>query len=54
MKFDMGGSAATLGAAKAIGLIKPPGVEASFPLFIFFLHSERLHWKRYNMVRDSK
>jgi len=27
MKFDMGGSAAVLGAAKAIGQIKPPGVE---------------------------
>ncbi|KAF8389218.1 hypothetical protein HHK36_025911 [Tetracentron sinense] len=26
MKFDMGGSAAILGAAKAIGQIKPPGV----------------------------
>ncbi|KAF3789869.1 Leucine aminopeptidase 2 [Nymphaea thermarum] len=26
MKFDMGGSAATLGAARAIGQIKPPGV----------------------------
>ena len=32
MKFDMGGSAAVLGAAKAIGEIKPPGVEVSlFP-----------------------
>ncbi|KAK8936707.1 hypothetical protein KSP39_PZI011891 [Platanthera zijinensis] len=30
MKFDMGGSAATLGAAKAIGQIKPPGVEVHF------------------------
>lgn len=30
MKFDMGGSAATLGAAKAIGEIKPSGVEASW------------------------
>jgi len=30
MKFDMGGSAAVLGAAKAIGEIKPPGVEVSF------------------------
>jgi hypothetical protein len=27
MKFDMGGSAATFGAAKAIAQIKPPGVE---------------------------
>ena len=27
MKFDMGGSAAVLGAAKALGQIKPPGVE---------------------------
>lgn len=30
MKFDMGGSAAVLGAAKAIGQIKPPGVEVKF------------------------
>ncbi|GAB4828142.1 hypothetical protein Ancab_035058 [Ancistrocladus abbreviatus] len=30
MKFDMGGSAALLGAAKAIGQIKPPGVEVHF------------------------
>lgn len=30
MKFDMGGSAATLGAAKAIGQIKPSGVEVHF------------------------
>lgn len=27
MKFDMGGSAAVLGAAKALGQIKPVGVE---------------------------
>eukprot|EP00252_Welwitschia_mirabilis_P001994 TRINITY_DN11948_c0_g1_i1.p1 TRINITY_DN11948_c0_g1~~TRINITY_DN11948_c0_g1_i1.p1 ORF type:complete len:531 (-),score=126.55 TRINITY_DN11948_c0_g1_i1:216-1808(-) len=30
MKFDMGGAAAALGAAKAIGQIKPPGVEVHF------------------------
>ncbi|KAL6012165.1 hypothetical protein ACLOJK_002643 [Asimina triloba] len=30
MKFDMGGSAAALGAAKAIGQIKPSGVEVHF------------------------
>uniref|UniRef100_A0A7N2R8F4 Cytosol aminopeptidase domain-containing protein n=1 Tax=Quercus lobata TaxID=97700 RepID=A0A7N2R8F4_QUELO len=30
MKFDMGGSAAVLGAAKAIGQIKPSGVEVHF------------------------
>ncbi|KAJ4709590.1 Leucine aminopeptidase [Melia azedarach] len=30
MKFDMGGSAVVLGAAKAIGQIKPPGVEVHF------------------------
>ncbi|KAL3744171.1 hypothetical protein ACJRO7_013432 [Eucalyptus globulus] len=30
MKFDMGGSAAVLGAAKLIGQIKPPGVEVHF------------------------
>ncbi|CAL9133865.1 unnamed protein product [Musa textilis] len=30
MKFDMGGAAATLGAAKALGEIKPPGVEVHF------------------------
>lgn len=29
MKFDMGGSAAVLGAAKALGQIKPLGVEVS-------------------------
>jgi hypothetical protein len=29
MKFDMGGSAAVLGAAKAIGQVKPHGVEVS-------------------------
>ncbi|XVF89266.1 hypothetical protein PTKIN_Ptkin19aG0116300 [Pterospermum kingtungense] len=30
MKKDMGGSAAVLGAAKALGQIKPPGVEVHF------------------------
>ncbi|KAM0020571.1 putative aminopeptidase [Helianthus debilis subsp. tardiflorus] len=30
MKCDMGGSAAVLGAAKALGQIKPPGVEVHF------------------------
>lgn len=30
MKFDMGGAAAVLGAAKAIGQIKPAGVEVHF------------------------
>jgi leucyl aminopeptidase len=30
MKFDMGGAAAVLGAAKAIAAIKPPGVEVNF------------------------
>jgi len=30
MKFDMGGSAATLGAAKIVGLTQPEGVEAHF------------------------
>jgi leucyl aminopeptidase len=30
MKFDMGWSAAVLGAAKALGQIKPPGVEVHF------------------------
>ncbi|KAH6827497.1 Cytosol aminopeptidase family protein [Perilla frutescens var. hirtella] len=30
MKFDMGGSAAVLGAAKALGQIKPTGVEVHF------------------------
>ncbi|XP_015892723.3 leucine aminopeptidase 1 [Ziziphus jujuba] len=30
MKTDMGGAAAVLGAAKAIGQIKPPGVEVHF------------------------
>lgn len=35
MKFDMGGSAAVLGAAKALGQIKPAGVEASHFLVIY-------------------
>ncbi|XP_062195346.1 leucine aminopeptidase 2, chloroplastic-like [Phragmites australis] len=30
MKIDMGGSAAVFGAAKALGQIKPPGVEVHF------------------------
>lgn len=30
MKFDMGGSAAALGAAKAVGALQPEGVEAHF------------------------
>eukprot|EP00270_Netrium_digitus_P015077 TRINITY_DN5220_c0_g1_i1.p1 TRINITY_DN5220_c0_g1~~TRINITY_DN5220_c0_g1_i1.p1 ORF type:complete len:686 (+),score=214.24 TRINITY_DN5220_c0_g1_i1:133-2190(+) len=30
MKFDMGGAAATLGAAKAIGSLQPPGVQVNF------------------------
>eukprot|EP00613_Pedinella_sp_CCMP2098_P009935 CAMPEP_0171656096 /NCGR_PEP_ID=MMETSP0990-20121206/41348_1 /TAXON_ID=483369 /ORGANISM="non described non described, Strain CCMP2098" /LENGTH=576 /DNA_ID=CAMNT_0012236445 /DNA_START=119 /DNA_END=1849 /DNA_ORIENTATION=+ len=30
MKFDMGGSAAVLGAAKAVGLLQPRGVEVHF------------------------
>lgn len=30
MKFDMGGSAAVLGAAQAIGLLQPPGVAVDF------------------------
>lgn len=30
MKFDCGGSAAVLGAARAIGALKPPGVECHF------------------------
>ena len=30
MKYDMGGAAAVLGAAHAIGTIKPPGVEVIF------------------------
>ncbi|WVZ99575.1 hypothetical protein U9M48_044846 [Paspalum notatum var. saurae] len=30
MKWDMGGSAAVFGAAKALGQIKPPGVEVHF------------------------
>lgn len=37
MKFDMGGSAAVLGAAKAIAQIKPPGVEVSQLLLLLFL-----------------
>ena len=30
MKFDCGGAAAVLGAARAVGEIQPPGVEAHF------------------------
>ncbi|WP_218080183.1 leucyl aminopeptidase [Anthocerotibacter panamensis] len=30
MKFDMGGAAATLGAARALGELKPPGVQVHF------------------------
>ena len=30
MKYDMGGSAAVLGAAKALGAIKPKGLEIHF------------------------
>lgn len=42
MKFDMGGSAAVLGAAKAIGQIKPHGVEVSH----WFCHYDfSWHWK---------
>ena len=37
MKFDMGGSAAVLGAAKAIGQIKPSGVEVSQLLLLLLL-----------------
>lgn len=37
MKVDMGGSAAALGAAKAIGQIKPPGVEVSWSYFCTWL-----------------
>ncbi|KAE9462579.1 hypothetical protein C3L33_05509, partial [Rhododendron williamsianum] len=36
MKFDMGGSAAVLGAAKALGQIKPAGVEVNY--FLLGLH----------------
>lgn len=35
MKFDMGGSAAVLGAAKAIGQIKPSGVEVNYHCYCF-------------------
>ena len=37
MKFDMGGSAAVLGAAKAIGQIKPSGVEVSNLIFFVLM-----------------
>lgn len=42
MKFDMGGSAAVLGAAKALGQIKPPGVEVRNFVFIHFLFLVRI------------
>lgn len=38
MKFDMGGSAAVLGAAKALGQIKPDGVEVDFLFLDAFLY----------------
>lgn len=37
MKGDMGGSAAVLGAAKALGQIKPPGVEVRCKILCFDL-----------------
>ena len=37
MKFDMGGSAAVLGAAKAIGQIKPSGVEVINLIFFVLM-----------------
>ena len=37
MKFDMGGSAAVLGAAKAIGQIKPSGVEVISLIFFVLM-----------------
>lgn len=39
MKFDMGGSAAVLGAAKALGQIKPTGVEVDTFSFGDFLRA---------------
>ena len=41
MKFDMGGSAAVLGAAKALGQIKPLGVEVSHLHLNLWLCPER-------------
>lgn len=40
MKYDMGGAAAVLGAAKALGEIRPFGVEVS-PSFI--IHHSRMY-----------
>lgn len=40
MKFDMGGSAAVLGAAKAIGQIKPSGVEVIIIFAVFLLSAK--------------
>lgn len=40
MKFDMGGSAAVLGAAKAIGQIKPFGVEVIIIFAVFLLSAK--------------
>lgn len=39
MKFDMGGSAAVLGAAKALGQIKPAGVEVDFLILYAFQYT---------------
>lgn len=46
MKFDMGGSAAVLGAAKAIGQIKPAGVEVSHSKYVFSHYLKRKNRKR--------
>ena len=46
MKFDMGGAAATLGAAKAIAAVRPLGVEASVKMYLSnsFIFSCMLNW----------
>ncbi|CAI8617568.1 unnamed protein product [Vicia faba] len=54
MKFDMGGSAAVLGAAKALGQIKPLGVEVYYlnhPLY-FFLFKTKPKPKRFDLSEN--
>lgn len=56
MKVDMGGSAAVFGAAKALGQIKPAGVEVDMFLLshVFIMCSNckasRMDWKKANTV----
>lgn len=50
MKCDMGGSAAVFGAAKAVGQIKPPGVEVSLFLYGRCNANRRLLYRRHSIT----